>query len=87
MKPRTNTLYFPLISKTPADVLTILTVISEVEIVTRDGGQEVSVFTCDQQLYRVLLDVIWVNSERWIRFYPRIGEMHWMIGFTGYIRK
>ena len=49
MKPRTNTLYFLLISKTPADVSIILTVISEVEIVTRNGGQEVSVFTCDQQ--------------------------------------
>ena len=31
---------------------------SEIEIVTRHSGQEVLVFRCDQQLYRVVLGVI-----------------------------
>ena len=40
-----------------------------VELVTTNAGKEVSVFTCDQQLYRVTLDIIWTNPERWKTFY------------------
>lgn len=41
MKLRTNTLYLPLINKTPADSPTILTAMPEIEIVTRHSGQQV----------------------------------------------
>ena len=87
MKPRTNTLYFPLINKIPADPSTIAAAMSEIWIVTRDGGQEVSVFTYDQQSYLVVLDVIWANLERWETFYSRIDGTHWVMSFTGCIGK
>ena len=64
MKQRTNTLHLSLINKTPEDPPTILTALSEIETVTRDGGQEVSVFTCDLQLYRLVLDIIWASPKR-----------------------
>ena len=38
---------------------------SKIEIVTRDGGQDVLVVTCDQQLCQAVLVVIWANPEHW----------------------
>ena len=60
---------------------------TDVELVTTNAGQEVSVFTCDQQLYRVTLDIIWVNPEHWQNFYPQIDVMHWVMSFSGCIGK
>ena len=50
----------------------MLTAMTDVELVTTNAGQEVSVFTCDQQLYRVTLDIIWANPERWQNFDLRL---------------
>ena len=59
----------------------------DVEAVTRIAGQEVSVFTCDQKLYRVTLEIIWEDPQRWKNFYPRLGGMHWVMSFSGCIEK
>ena len=59
----------------------------DVEKVSRNAGQEYSIFTCDQQLYRVTLDIIWTNPDRWKCFYPRLGGMHWLMSFVGCIGK
>lgn len=60
---------------------------SEIETVTRHGEQEVLVFRCDQQLYRVVLGVIWASPEGRKSFYPGIGGMHWVMSCTGFIGK
>ena len=86
-KPQTSIMYRPLINKTPSDPSIMLTAMTYVELVTANAGQEVSVFTCDQQLYRVTLDIIWTNPERWKKFYPRLGGMHWVMSFSGCIGK
>ena len=72
-KPKTNIRYRLLINKTPADRSTILTAMLHVETISQTAGQMYSVFTCDQQLYRITLDIIWENPECWRNFYPRIG--------------
>ena len=59
LKPR------PLIDKTPSDPSTILTVMHEAKRITVQAGQEFTVFTLDQQLYKVALDVIWSDALRW----------------------
>ena len=58
-KLKTRILYKPLINKTPSDPSTILTAMCDLESTSRQAGQCVSVFTCDQQLYRVALDIVW----------------------------
>ena len=83
MAPKTKILYRPLINKTPSDPSTVLTAMIDVESISKDAGQNVSVFTCDQQIYRVALNVIWANPTRWSNFYPRIGGMHWLMIFVG----
>ena len=86
-KSQTSIMYRPLINKTPSDPSTILTAMTDVELVTTNAGQEASVFTCNQQLYRVTLDIIWTNPERWKNFYPRLGGMHWVMSSSGCIGK
>ena len=59
----------------------------DVESTSKNAGQSVSVYTCDQQLYRVALDIVWTNPQRWASFYPRIGGMHWLMSFVGCVGK
>ena len=53
----------------------------------KDADQSFSMLTCDQQLFRVMLDVIWANPPRWAGFVPRIGGMHWIMSFVGSVGK
>ena len=84
---KTRILYKPLINKTPADPSTILTAMCDLGSTSRQAGQCMSLFTCDQHLYRVALDIVWADPERWSDFYPRIGDMHWLMSFVGCVRK
>ena len=79
--------YKPLINKTPSDPSTILTAMCDVESASKKAGQKQTVFTCDQQLYRVTMDIIWNDPARWENFYPRIGGMHWLMSFVGSVGK
>ena len=83
IKPKSQVMFQPLIDKVPSDPSTILTAMHEAERITIDAGQCVTVFTADQQLYRVALDIVWSEPERWRNFYPRIGGMHWLMSFIG----
>ena len=47
-----------MIKKTPTDPSTMLTAMCDLEKISKDAGQSDSMLTCDQQLYRVMLDVI-----------------------------
>ena len=80
---KTMVIYRSLINKIPADPSTILTAMCDTELASEKAGQQVTVFTCDQQLYRVTMDIIWDDPVRWNNFYPRIGGMHWLMSFVG----
>ena len=84
---KTNIFYNPLIDNKPTDPSTILTAMYEIERTSKDAGQEVAVFTCDQQLYRIVVDIVWANPGRWASFYPRHGGMHWLMSFIGSVGK
>ena len=58
-----------------------------VESISKDSGQSISLFTCDQRIYRVALNIIWANPTRWANFSSRIGGMHWLMGFVGCVGK
>ena len=42
-----------------------------------------TVFTADQQLYRVAVNIVWVSSEPSDYFVLRLGGMHTLMGFVG----
>ena len=61
----------------------MMTAMIEVEKLTNEAGQAYTVFTADQQLYRVILDMFWTNPQRFSNFIPRIGGIHWLMSFVG----
>ena len=53
-------------------------------ITVLQAGQEFTVFTMDQQLYKVALDVIWSDALRRNQLMiPRLCGMHWLMSFIG----
>ena len=69
LKPKSRVIYEPLIDKTPSDPSTILTVMHKAERITQKTGQTITVFTQDQQLYKIVLDMIWSDILRWMEQY------------------
>ena len=55
--PKTKTLYLPLIDMKPSDPDTMMTAMVKVEEYTHMTGQKFTILTCDQQLYRVAVQV------------------------------
>ena len=57
-KPKTKVTFLPLIDQTPSDPSAVLTVMKEAEEITVQAGQKFTVFTLDQQLYKVRNHII-----------------------------
>ena len=75
-KLKTKLIYAPLINQTPSDPSTMTTAMIEAEKLTNEASQAYTVFIADQQLYCVVLDIIWTNPQRFYNFIPRIGGIH-----------
>ena len=80
MKQKSRVIYEPLIDKSPS-----LTAMHEAEIITPITGQRTTVFTLDQQLYKIVMDVMWSDTLRWNHMIQRLGGMHWLMSFFGCI--
>ena len=50
--------FSPLLDRTSSDSSTILTTIAETARIIQKAGQSVTVFTADQKLYRMELDIL-----------------------------
>ena len=53
MKTKSKSIFRPLINKTPSDPSTMLTAMRDIEDASHQAGQQVTIFTCDQQLYEL----------------------------------
>ena len=62
-KPKTKAVYLPLIDMPPAHPNTIMTAMSKAQQLTEKIGQTFTVFTADQQLYRVAIEVQWAHPD------------------------
>ena len=58
----------------PHDPDTMLTAMKEAQKLTNDCGQKVTIFTLDQQLYRISLIVKWEYQDEFKHFIPRLRE-------------
>ena len=76
-------MYTPLIDMVPSDPTTMMTAMVEAQNLTRQSGYVFTVFTADQQLYRVVVNVMWVHPEWFPNFIPRHGGMHMLMSFVG----
>ena len=81
----TKAIYLPLIDMLPTDPSTMLTAMMRAQKLTNEAGQTHTIFTNDQQLYRIAVDISWVYQETFSRFVPRLGGMHTVMSFVGAI--
>jgi hypothetical protein len=79
----TKAVYLPLIDMSPAEPDTMLTAMVESQRLTNMTGQEYTIFTNDQQLYRIAVNMTWVYPDRFQNFIPRLGGMHTLMSFVG----
>lgn len=81
--PKTKVVYLPLIDKPPADPSTIYQSLLKAQQITGSTGQEYVVYTADQQLYRVALNVVWSYEEQFSNIILRLGGMHLLMSYVG----
>ena len=82
-KTKKKFIYKPLINQALSNPSIILTTMCDIEVTSYEAGQQVAVFTCNQQLFRVPINIMWDDPARWKHFYSCIGEMHWLMSFVG----
>ena len=79
-----NAIYLPLIDMPPAEHDTILTSVLQVKRLSEAAGQQFTVFTLDQQLYRYAVESQWVLPglfpihifcQTWGNTFPH--ELYW----------
>ena len=84
-EPSTTVLYTMLLNRKPANPTTMLSAMLEAQKFTSETGQSITIFTVDQQLYKVMIDIVWVYPELFINFVSRLGSMHWLPSYVGCI--
>ena len=83
LKPGTAVVYSPLIDMVPSDPSAIMKAMIESRRVTKHTVHSMTVFTADQQQYRVAVNVVWVYSELSDDFVLRLGGMHTLMSCVG----
>ncbi len=58
---------------TPSDSDTMMTALAQAQQLTLNTDQKFVVFTCDLQLYRVAVNVIWAYPYRFANVIMRLG--------------
>ena len=84
-RPKTQTTYLPLLDMKPADFSTMLTSMKQAKVLSSKNGQSFTVYTSDQQLYRIGLLILWRYPDLGRDFYLRLGGMHLLMSFIGSI--
>ena len=81
----TTCLYTPLIDLPPAERSTIYTATLEAQKKTEETGQQYTILTFDQQLYKILIDLKWTYPKAFENVIARLGGMHLLMSFLGCI--
>lgn len=82
---KTHIAYHPLIMAKPSDPSTVYTSMIKAQLITTAAGQEYTVFTADQQLYKVAVHIMWDDPQYFGNFIPRLGGMHFLTNIIGCI--
>lgn len=82
LQPKTRAVYLLLIDLPPAKYDTMLTSMLQVERLTEPTGQTFTLFTLDQQLYRIAVEIQWSLPELFPpSFIIQLGGMHLLTSF------
>ena len=80
--PATHLRYLPLINATPSNPDTIATALLTAIELTKVTGQKTIPYTFDQQLYKVAVDIIFNDPEKFKPIVPILGGMHYLGAFV-----
>ena len=69
----------------PSEPDTMKTAMLEATRLTSLTGQQWTIFTIDQQLYKVAFRIIWQDQDALTNFVLRLGGMHMLMSFVGAI--
>ena len=83
LKPATQVVSTPLIGMVSFEPDTIVTAMGEAQRLTNDCRQTITVFTTDQQLYKVVVNALLGHPERFANFIPGLGGMHILMNYIG----
>ena len=77
--------YLPLINMTPSDPDCINTAMAHGFKITKDSNQNIMVMTCDQQLYKIVVDITFHTPALLTQVVAVLGGMHFLMDFVGCI--
>lgn len=81
--PKSAVVYLPLINMKPGDPTTVLTSINRGFEVTRLANQDILVLTCDQAIYKIVVDISFHQPELLTSVVAILGGMHFIMDFVG----
>ena len=81
--PKTAVVYLPLINMNPADPTTVLTSITRGFEVTRASTQDILILTCDQAIYKIVIDITFHQPDLLTNIVAILGGMHFLMDFVG----
>ena len=79
--------YMPLINMKPADPDTVNTAIHNAMHMVRETNQEYLVITADQQIYKVIVDILFATPDLMTKLIPILGFMHFLMDFIACVGK
>ncbi len=80
---KTSVVYAPLLDMPPIEPDTMKTAMVQAQTMTSLTGQEWTLLTCDQQLYQVVVNIVWADKGQFAKCVPRLGGMHMLMSFIG----
>ena len=78
---RVSDKFMPLINMKPADHNTVNTAIANGIKVTKESNQEYLVITADQQIYKVIIDILFNEPSLLVNVVAVLGGMHFLMDF------
>ena len=67
----------------PAHPDPITTAMTKAQKLSKDSGQDFTLFTADQQIYKVAVQVKCAYPDQFSNLIPRLGGMHMLMSFNG----
>ena len=80
-QPKTDVAFLPLIDRPPAHHDTIKTAIDKGLSLMRAAGDDVLIFTANQQLYKIVIDIMFYQPTYFESVIPVLGGMHMLMNF------
>ena len=79
----TKVLYLPLVKRNANDPSTVYSAIKDSIRLTSETGQDFIIFTADQLIYKVVIDIMWNKPDEFPqnKVIARLGGMHWRMSF------